>query len=103
MGQQWVLRLIGSDDELRFQMGSVQAIVFGDGTVWAEPAFEQHAKLLQQDLYGDGYVPSSPMADFMLGSGHRRHPGGHGRRRCARRRRAATTGWWGTWGPTRLC
>ena len=28
MGQQWVLRLVGSDDELRFQMGSVQAIVF---------------------------------------------------------------------------
>ncbi|HJV26017.1 MAG TPA: hypothetical protein VJ673_10020 [Aromatoleum sp.] len=69
-GDQYVLRLLGSHDELRFQPGTIQEIQFGDGTVWDQSAIDQavmQTQLQQGSDSNDGLVGTEG-ADVLLGA-----------------------------------
>jgi Ca2+-binding RTX toxin-like protein len=68
-GDQYVLRLLGSHDELRFAPGTIQEIHFGDGTVWDQLAIDQALMQtqLQQGSAGDDYMWGTEAQDVLLG------------------------------------
>ncbi|SIQ15563.1 Ca2+-binding protein, RTX toxin-related, partial [Aromatoleum tolulyticum] len=68
-GEQYVLRLLGSHDELRFNPGTIQEIQFGDGTVWDQFAIDQAAMQtqLQQGSSGNDWLWGTDGQDVLLG------------------------------------
>ncbi|BAL27319.1 calcium binding hemolysin protein, putative [Azoarcus sp. KH32C] len=68
-GEQYVLRLLGSHDELRFMPGTIQEIQFGDGTVWDQLAIDQAVMQtqLQQGTDGTDQLWGTEGADVQLG------------------------------------
>ncbi|MCC4115681.1 hemolysin, partial [Aromatoleum toluclasticum] len=68
-GEQYVLRLLGSHDELRFNPGTIQAIQFGDGTVWDQFAIDQAVwqTQLQQGTAGNDWLWGTEGQDVLLG------------------------------------
>ncbi|HJV26968.1 MAG TPA: calcium-binding protein, partial [Aromatoleum sp.] len=68
-GDQYVLRLLGSHDELRFMPGTIQEIQFGDGTVWDALAIDQAVMQtqLQQGTDGSDQLWGTEGADVQLG------------------------------------
>ncbi|WP_169142335.1 calcium-binding protein [Aromatoleum toluolicum] len=68
-GDQYVLRLLGSHDELRFNPGTIQEIQFGDGTVWDQFAMDQAVwqTQLQQGTSGNDWLGGTEGQDVLLG------------------------------------
>ena len=64
----YVLRLLGSNDEIRFQLDSVQEVLFSDGTVWASTQFPQLMQQFQTAMPGQTWLSGSFQADYLQGS-----------------------------------
>ncbi|NMG28901.1 calcium-binding protein [Aromatoleum evansii] len=79
-GDQYVLRLLGSDDELRFNPGTIQEIQFGDGTVWNQFVIDQAVwqTQLQQGTAGDDWLSGADGQDVLLGGAGNDQLMGHG-------------------------
>lgn len=62
-----VLRLLGTNDEIRFQPDAVQEVLFSDGTVWSSTQFPQRMRQFQPSLPGQGWLSGSSQADYLQG------------------------------------
>ena len=65
----FVLRLLGSNDEIRFQPDGINEVLFSDGTVWNSAQFPQVAKALMEAMPGQTFVGGSWGADYLQGAG----------------------------------
>jgi Ca2+-binding RTX toxin-like protein len=63
----FVLRLLGSHDEIRFQPDAIQEVLFSDGTVWNQAQFPQLMQQFQAALPGQGWMNGSAEADYLQG------------------------------------
>ena len=62
-----MLRLIGSNDEIRFQPDTVREVLFSDGTVWASAQFPQLMQQFQTVEPGQTWLGGSSQADYLQG------------------------------------
>ena len=63
----YVLRLLGSNDEIRFQQDAVQEVLFSDGTVWSSDQFPQLMQQIQTTVPGEAWLVGSSSADYLQG------------------------------------
>ncbi|NWF46766.1 hypothetical protein F3K02_16120 [Hydrogenophaga sp. D2P1] len=63
----FVLRLLGSNDEIRFQPDAVQEVLFGNGTVWNSAQFPQLSMAFMQAMPGQDFLGGSWQADYLQG------------------------------------
>ncbi|HBU20496.1 MAG TPA: hypothetical protein DEF32_19590 [Hydrogenophaga sp.] len=69
----FVLRLLGSSDEIRFQRDSVQEVLFSDGTTWSSAQFPQLMQQFQTAMPGQGWLNGSSQADYLQGGSDSEH------------------------------
>ena len=69
----YVLRLLGSNDEIRFQQDSIQEVLFSDGTVWSSAQFPQLMLQFQAAMPDQGWLSGSSQADYLQGGAISEH------------------------------
>ncbi|NWF46032.1 calcium-binding protein, partial [Hydrogenophaga sp. D2P1] len=65
----FVLRLLGSNDELRFQLDGINEVLFSDGTVWNSAQFPQLSMAFMPAMPGQDFLGGSWQADYLQGAG----------------------------------
>ncbi|MBE0587536.1 MAG: hypothetical protein IH617_05765, partial [Hydrogenophaga sp.] len=63
----FVLRLLGSNDEIRFQPDGINEVLFSDGTVWNSAQFPQLSMAFMQAMPGQEFLGGSWQADYLQG------------------------------------
>jgi Ca2+-binding RTX toxin-like protein len=69
----FVLRLLGTNDEIRFQPGAVQEVLFSDGSAWSSTQFPQLMQQFQAAEPGQGWLSGSSQADYLQGGSDNEH------------------------------